>query len=94
MAIPDCRGAPAQEYVHHALGAPGDDARTGQSSDLTDRAAQVFRTRHRYVWPSEMDLMAQGSGLVLENRAADWVGTVFDGACEPHVPVYRLQVGS
>lgn len=53
-------------------------------------AAQVFRTPHRYVWPSEMDLMAQLAGFTLETRHSDWQGAEFDGASAGHVSVYRL----
>lgn len=55
-----------------------------------DAAAQLFRSPHRYVWPAELDLMAQLAGFTLESRAADWVGTPFDAAARGHVSVYRL----
>ncbi len=51
--------------------------------------AQVFRTPHRYVWPSELDLMGQLAGFGLERRHADWEGTPFTGASAQHVSVYR-----
>ncbi|MFG1902936.1 class I SAM-dependent DNA methyltransferase [Micromonospora carbonacea] len=52
--------------------------------------AQVFRTPHRYVWPAELDLMAQLAGFELESRHADWVGGEFTAEARSHVSVYRL----
>lgn len=54
------------------------------------RHVQVFRSPHRYVWPAELDLMAQLAGLELESRHADWLGTDFTEASQSHVSVYRL----
>lgn len=52
--------------------------------------AQVFRSPHRYVWPAELDLMAQLAGFVLESRHADWSGRAFTADSPSHVSVYRL----
>ena len=54
------------------------------------RHARVFRSPHRYIWPAEMDLMAQLAGLELESRHADWTGTEFTAESESHVSVYRV----
>ena len=54
------------------------------------RQAQLFRSPHRYVWPSELDLMGQLAGFNLESRHADWVGTPFTATARHHVSVYRL----
>jgi SAM-dependent methyltransferase len=54
------------------------------------REAEVFRSPHRYIWPSELDLMGQLAGFVLESRHADWTGAEFTGASPSHVSVYRL----
>ena len=43
----------------------------------------------RYVWPSELDLMAQMAGLELENRWADWDKSQFTGESSSHVSVWR-----
>ncbi len=43
----------------------------------------------RYVWPSELDLMAQLAGLDLEDRFADWDRSPFTGDSEKHVSVWR-----
>jgi SAM-dependent methyltransferase len=55
-----------------------------------ERQARLFRSPHRYVWPSELDLMAQLAGLELESRHADWIGTPFTAESASHVSVYRL----
>ena len=36
--------------------------------------AQLSRGPHRYIWPAELDLMAQLAGFELETRHADWAG--------------------
>jgi hypothetical protein len=52
--------------------------------------ARLFRSPHRYVWPSELDLMAQLAGFVLESRTADWADAPFTAESASHVSVYRL----
>ena len=54
-----------------------------------DGATRLSRTPHRYVWPSELDLMAQLSGFSLESRHADWIGSPFTADSRSHVSVYR-----
>jgi SAM-dependent methyltransferase len=44
--------------------------------------------RDRYVWPSELDLMARLAGLRLEARWADWSEHPFTAASRDHVSVY------
>jgi SAM-dependent methyltransferase len=54
------------------------------------RQAELFRSPHRYIWPSELDLMAQLAGFELESRQADWAGADFTAESPSHVSVYRL----
>jgi hypothetical protein len=54
------------------------------------REAQLFRSPHRYIWPAELDLMAQLAGFELESRHADWVGSEFTAESRSHVSVYRI----
>ncbi len=56
-----------------------------------DGRATCWRSPHRYLWPSELDLMAEWAGLGLEARHADWSGTPFTSASTDHVSVYRLR---
>ncbi|WP_420112099.1 class I SAM-dependent methyltransferase [Pseudactinotalea sp.] len=58
-----------------------------------DGAARVSFSPFRYVWPGELDLMAQLAGFARESRDADWAGTPFTGASRSHVSVYRLPTG-
>lgn len=52
--------------------------------------ARLFRSPHRYIWPAELDLMAQLAGFRLESRHADWAGSPFTAESTSHVSVYRL----
>ena len=54
------------------------------------KQAQLFRSPHRYIWPAELDLMAQLAGFELESRHADWEGAEFTSESRSHVSVYRL----
>ncbi|MER5183969.1 class I SAM-dependent methyltransferase [Streptomyces sp. NPDC002896] len=52
--------------------------------------ARLFRSPHRYIWPAELDLMAQLAGFELETRHADWAGAAFTAESRSHVSVYRI----
>lgn len=54
-----------------------------------DSGAREVRTPWRYVWPSELDLMARLAGLELTDRWADWDGSPFTGESPSHVSVWR-----
>jgi len=54
------------------------------------REARIGRTPHRYIWPSELDLMAQLAGFKLESRWADWKRSEFTAESTSHVSIYRL----
>jgi hypothetical protein len=43
----------------------------------------------RYVWPSELDLMARIAGLRLRERWGDWDRTPFSAASRKHVSVWE-----
>ncbi len=43
----------------------------------------------RYVWPSELDLMAQLAGLEREHRWEDWSRNPFSAASTSHISVWR-----
>jgi SAM-dependent methyltransferase len=49
---------------------------------------QQFSVEIRYVWPSELDLMAQLAGLRLRERWADWQRGAFTGS-GAHVSIYE-----
>ncbi|MGC9669623.1 class I SAM-dependent methyltransferase [Planosporangium sp. 12N6] len=52
--------------------------------------ARLSRSPHRYIWPAELDLMAQLAGFELETRHADWAWAEFTAESRSHVSVYRL----
>jgi SAM-dependent methyltransferase len=54
------------------------------------REARLFRSPHRYIWPAELDLMAQVAAFELESRHADWLGAEFTADSRSHVSVYRI----
>jgi len=54
------------------------------------REARVGRSPHRYIWPSELDLMARLAGFEVESRHADWSGSPFTAESTSHVTVYRM----
>ena len=54
------------------------------------KQARLSRSPHRYLWPAELDLMAQLAGFELETRHADWLGTEFTAESRSHVSVYRI----
>lgn len=56
---------------------------------IKDGAARTFRSPHRFVWPSELDLMAKLAGLELRERWADWNQTPFTADSSSHVSVWQ-----
>jgi SAM-dependent methyltransferase len=46
-------------------------------------------TPMRYVWPSELDLMAQLAGMTLVERWGDWDRTAYDQSSTKHISVWR-----
>lgn len=72
--------------------------------DEIDVATQSFTSHHlrqtaggwehraipfRYVWPSELDLMAEMAGLAPEARWGGWRCEPFTGRCRSHVSIWR-----
>lgn len=55
----------------------------------TGTSARIFRSPHRYVWPSELDLMARIAGFTLESRHGGWSNEPFTAETRDHVTVYR-----
>jgi SAM-dependent methyltransferase len=47
---------------------------TSQDIALTARGVEVYPLKTRYVWPSELDLMAQVAGMRLVERWDGWTG--------------------
>ena len=62
---------------------------SGHYVAFTDGRGQYRTIPFRYVWPSELDLMAQLAGLRLRNRWADWHGAPFTTDSDSHVSVWE-----
>jgi SAM-dependent methyltransferase len=52
-------------------------------------AARTFQSPHRFVWPSELDLMAGLARLELRERWADWDQMPFTADSTSHVSVWQ-----
>jgi len=55
---------------------------------IEDGKASVFHSSHRFVWPSELDLMGDLAGLRLLERWADWTRAAFTAESRSHVSVW------
>jgi SAM-dependent methyltransferase len=56
---------------------------------IEDGAVEVLSPPFRYVWPSELDLMARLAGLRLRNRWGGWEREPFTSESEKHVSVWE-----
>ncbi len=48
-----------------------------------------FSSQHRYLWPSELDLMARLAGLRLRERWGDWDRQAFTSESAKHISVWE-----
>ena len=55
-----------------------------------DGQLRTFSSPHRYVWPSELDLMAQLAGMSLWGRWSTWERAPFTGESQEHISVWRV----
>ncbi|WP_108839423.1 class I SAM-dependent methyltransferase [Tateyamaria sp. Alg231-49] len=56
---------------------------------MKDRRHMHQSIPFRYVWPSELDLMAQMAGMDLEYRWSDWDRSPFDRMSTKHISVWK-----
>jgi SAM-dependent methyltransferase len=56
-------------------------------------ALEVNAVPFRYVWPAELDLMAQLAGMELRERWGGWQGEPFTSESTAHVSVWSLPAG-
>ncbi|WP_020422627.1 class I SAM-dependent methyltransferase [Amycolatopsis sp. ATCC 39116] len=89
---------PGQTVVPFHVGASSwaydvyDVATQAMSSNYVDVTGGrgAFRSiPFRYVWPSELDLMAELAGMRLRERWADWAREPFTGESRKHVSVWQ-----
>src|SRR6188474_1867299 len=58
---------------------------------IEDGEVEVLSPPFRYVWPSELDLMAQLAGMTLRERWGDWDREPFTSESDKHVSVWEKQ---
>jgi SAM-dependent methyltransferase len=56
---------------------------------VVDGQLETYSTPHRYVWPSELDLMARLAGMRLRERWSDWARAPFTSDSTSHVSVWE-----
>lgn len=62
---------------------------TSHHFTVTEGKSRVSHSQHRYVWPSEMDLMARLAGLTPTERWADWTRAPFTADSGSHVSIWQ-----
>ena len=61
-----------------------------QQVAITADGIRLYPVQVRYIWPTELDLMARIAGLTLVRRGGGWSGEAYTAASATHVSVYRL----
>ncbi len=62
---------------------------SGQHIDITETDGVRLRPwQLRYLYPEQLDGLAEAAGLTLKVRSADWAGTPFSSTADVHVSVY------
>lgn len=57
---------------------------------ITDGSVRLYPVQIRYVWPSELDLMAQLAGLRLHERLSNWKREPFTSKSGKHISIYKF----
>ena len=99
VMIPDLRRLPAGQNIVPFHVSPTrwafdvyDIATQTMSSnyvDITGSRGEYRSTPFRYVWPAELDLMAQLAGLQLRERWAGWAREAFTSESRKHVSIWE-----
>jgi SAM-dependent methyltransferase len=100
VGVPDLRRVPPGEDARvfaHSPGYVGYDRYTDFVAQQAtshhfvtgDGGIRELRTPFRYVWPSELDLMAKLAGMTLHERWADWNRSPFTGESPSHISIWR-----
>ena len=100
VMVPELRRLPPGETFHVFTGAGDswgideyDVANQGLVShhlDVADGTLERFSVPFRYVWPAELDLMAELAGMTLRERWGGWTGEPFTSESRQHVSVWEL----
>jgi SAM-dependent methyltransferase len=59
---------------------------------IEEKGIRLYPVQLRYVWPSELNLMARLAGLELRNRYGGWKNEPFSSASARHVSVYARAI--
>ena len=62
---------------------------TSHHLKIVDGRAERFSVPFRYVWPAELDLMAQLAGMTLRERWGGWRGEPFTSSSASHISVWE-----
>ncbi len=99
VLVPELRRLPPGETFRPFDVSPGhlgfdeyDVARQGLVSHhywVADGKVEVFSPPFRYVWPSELDLMARLAGMTLRERWSGWKREPFTSESTKHVSVWK-----
>ena len=57
---------------------------------VIDGRLERMTSPHRYVWPSELDLMARLAGMTLRGRWSGWNHETFTNESRSHISVWEL----
>jgi SAM-dependent methyltransferase len=103
VMVPNLQRLPAGEtfYVFHGgEGSWGIDEYDVATQGLTSHHLEMVDGRFerssipfRYVWPAELDLMAQLAGMTLRERWAGWNREPFTNDSRQHVSVWEMPAG-
>jgi SAM-dependent methyltransferase len=61
---------------------------------MIDGQIKAFSSPHRYVWPSELDLMARMAGMRLRERWSNWNREPFTSESRGHISVWEKPRGT
>jgi hypothetical protein len=97
--IPELQRLPPGETIHVFVATPTHlgfedyDVATQTASShhywILDGALETFSSPHRYVWPSELDLMARLAGMTLRERWGGWHREPFTRDSRNHISVWE-----
>ncbi len=104
VMIPELRRLPPGVAVHAFAVTPThlgfeeyDDLVTQHSWShhywIDDDKIETFSAPFRYVWPSELDLMARLAGMTLRERWNDWDHSPFTSESRSHISVWEKTAG-
>jgi len=103
VIVPDLRRLPPGETVRAFTVTPthlgfdefdvAQQRSTSHHHWVRDGGIETFSAPFRYVWPSELDLMARLAGMSLRERWSDWDRSPFTGESRSHVSVWEKAPG-